>query len=123
MNFLQPLFLAGLLAAALPLLVHLFNRRKAVRRPFPAMAYLLESNKRTARSVKVRQWVLMALRVLAIAMLALALSKPFFLSEQGVTAGERMPTAVVVVVDTSASMGAKGWWEIRPSGRGLISHA
>jgi hypothetical protein len=111
MNFLQPLFLAGLLAAALPLLVHLFNRRKAVRRPFPAMAYLLESNKRTARSVKVRQWVLMALRVLAIVMLAFALAKPFVLSERGVTAGERMPTAVVVVVDTSASMRAQGWWD------------
>ena len=110
MNFLQPLFLIGVAAAALPLLVHLFNRRKAVRRPFPAMAYLLESNQRTARSVKVRQWLLMALRVLAIALLALALSKPFFLSERGVTAGERMPTAVVLVVDTSASMLTQRWW-------------
>lgn len=112
MNFLEPLFLVGLLGAALPLVVHLINRRKATRRAFPALSFLLESDKRTARSLKVRQWLLMALRMLAVALLALAIAKPFVLSDAGVTAGERMPTAVAIVVDTSASMQADGWWEV-----------
>lgn len=111
MSFLEPLFLVGLLAAGLPLLVHLFNRRKAVRREFPALALLMESNKRTARSIKVRQWLLMALRIGALALLALAMAKPFCLSEQGVTSAERMPTAVVFVVDTSSSMQYGQWSE------------
>jgi hypothetical protein len=111
MSFLEPLFLLGLLGAALPLLVHLINRRKATKRSFPALKLLLESNKRVARSVKVRQWFLMALRVLAILLLALALAKPFFLSDAGVAAGERLPTAVVLVVDTSGSMTNAKWWD------------
>ncbi len=111
MSFLEPLFLLGLLGAALPLLVHLINRRKATKRSFPALKMLLESNKRVARSVKVRQWFLMALRVLAILMLALALAKPFILSDAGVAAGERLPTAVVLVVDTSGSMTHGEWWD------------
>ena len=111
MSFLQPIFLVGLLAAALPLLVHLINRRKATRRPFPALAFLLESNKRVARSIKVRQWALLALRMLAVALLAMALAKPFMLSTSGVSASERLPTAVTLVVDTSASMSHGEWWE------------
>jgi hypothetical protein len=111
MSFLEPLFLIGLAAAALPVLVHLFNRRKAIRREFPAMAFLLESNKKVARSLKVRQWLLMALRILGVALLALALAKPYVFSTEGVTASERLPTAVVYVVDTSLSMGHDGWWD------------
>lgn len=111
MSFLQPLFLAGLLAAAIPIAIHLINRRKATRQAFPALRLLMESNKKEARSIKVRQWVLLGLRVLVIAALALALAKPYFLSDEGVTASERLPTAVVVVVDDSASMQHEGWWE------------
>lgn len=112
MSFLQPLFLAGLLAASLPLIIHLINRRKAVRRPFPALKLLKESNERIARSVKVRQWLLLALRVLAIAVLALALAKPYFLSSQGITAEERMPTAVVFVVENGFAMSHDNWWDL-----------
>ena len=110
MSFLQPLFLAGLLAAAIPIVIHLINRRKATRQEFPALRLLMESNKKEARSIKVRQWLLLGLRVLLIAALAIALAKPYFLSDEGVTASERLPTAVVMVVDDSASMQHEGWW-------------
>lgn len=111
MSFVEPLFLLGLLAASLPVIVHLINRRKAVRRPFPAIAMLMRSNRREARGIKVRQWLLMALRILVIALLAFSLAKPFVLSSSGVTASERLPTATVVVVDTSFSMANDDWWE------------
>ncbi len=111
MSFLEPLFLIGLLAAGLPIIVHMMNRRKAVKVAFPAMRLLHESNKRTARSIKVRQWLLMAARILGLLLLALALSKPFFLSEEGLAEDERMPTASVIVLDDSASMQHADWWE------------
>ena len=111
MSFLQPLFLAGLLAASLPIIIHLINRRKAVRRRFPALQLLRESNEKIARSVKVRQWLLLALRVLAIAVLIFALAKPFVLSSDGLTADERLPTAVALVVDDSVAMTYDDYWE------------
>ena len=114
MSFLAPLFLIGLVAASLPVLIHLINRRKATRRAFPALALLVESNKRTARAIKVRQRALLALRVGVIALIALSLAKPFCLDgdERGeVATGERLPTAVAIVIDTSASMRHGSWWE------------
>lgn len=111
MSFLEPLFLLGLLAAALPVVVHLINRRKAVKVPFPALRLLQESNKRTARSIKVRQWLLMAARILGMLLLALALAKPFVLSSEGLAEDDRLPTASVLVLDDSASMQHGDWWE------------
>ena len=109
MSFLQPLFLAALAAAALPIIIHLINRRKAVHRPFPALKLLKESNEKIARSVKVRQWLLLALRVLAIAVLVFALAKPFVLSSEGMTADERLPTGVVFVVENDVVMDYGDW--------------
>lgn len=111
MSFVEPLFLLGLLAAGLPVVVHLINRRKAVRREFPALKFLLQSQRKESRGIKVRQWLLMALRILVIALLAISLAKPFVLSSAGVTASERLPTATVFVVDDSYSMANEGWWE------------
>jgi hypothetical protein len=111
-SFVEPFFLIGLLAAGLPLAVHLINRRKAVRRPFPAMKFLLQSNRRESTGIKVRQWLLMALRILVIALLAFALAKPFVLSSSGVTASDRLPTAIVFVVEDSYSMANGDWWEV-----------
>lgn len=111
MSFVEPLFLFGLLALAIPLLVHLINRRKAVRRPFPAMKFLLESNKRVARSIKVRQWLLMALRMGLLALLAFALAKPYSMSAAGASGVERAPSATVFVMDTSFSMSNADNWD------------
>ena len=111
MSFLEPLFLLGLVGAALPVLIHLIHRRKATKRTFPALSLLAESSKRSARALKVRQWLLMALRILAIVLLAIAIAKPFVLSDSGVSADDRLPTALVVVLDDSASMHFEGRWE------------
>ena len=111
MSFLEPAFLLGLLAALGPLVVHLINRKKAVRQPFPAMRFLLQSHKRVARGAKIRQWLLLALRMLVVGLLAFALSKPFVSSDAGVSAEERLPTATVIVLDNSLSMQNADWWK------------
>ncbi|MFU8804663.1 MAG: BatA domain-containing protein [Bradymonadaceae bacterium] len=111
MSFLQPLFLLGLLAIAVPVIIHLINRQKAVRRPFPALKLLEKSRQKEARSIKVRQWLLLALRIAAVALLAFALAKPYVLSSKGLTAEERLPSAVVFVVDDAFHMEYGDWWE------------
>lgn len=110
MEFVQPLFLLGALAGALPVAIHLYNRRRGVVREFPAMALLLESHERTARAAKVRQWVLLSLRALVLIVLAVALAKPFVFSSRGAAVGDRLPTAVAFVIDTSASTQHGQWW-------------
>lgn len=105
MDFLNPWLLAGLGAAALPVVIHLINRRRAVRRRFPALEFLIRSQRRLARSLKIRQWLLLALRVAALTLIPLAMARPFLMSDAGSAEADRLPAGVVFVVDDSASMG------------------
>ena len=105
MRFLNPVMLLGLLAVLVPIIVHLINRRQAARVPFPAMVFLLRSQEQTARHLKLRQWLLLAARIGVLLLIPLAMAQPYALcGESGVTADERLPAAVVVVVDDSGSM-------------------
>jgi hypothetical protein len=97
-------FLAALAAAALPILIHLINRRRARVRPFSAVAFLLSSNKRVARKLKLRQLLLLLVRTFLIACIPLALSKPIYESEAGDLAASPGPSATVLVLDNSLSM-------------------
>ena len=113
MSFLAPLFLLGLIAAALPVIVHLFNRKKAVRRPFPAIKLLAASRDSSARSIRLRQRAVLGLRILAIAIMALALAKPTCEGGPEGTSGsqdDRLPAAVAIVLDQSGSMAYADWW-------------
>ncbi|TVR00499.1 MAG: VWA domain-containing protein [Deltaproteobacteria bacterium] len=125
MTFGAPWMLAGLLAMALPVIVHLINRRHAVRRPFPAMRLLLESRERIARGLRVKQALLLLLRILLFAALPLAMAQPFVDCDRAGTAGgddERLPSSVVLILDDSASMslthaGRSSWDEALAAAR------
>lgn len=97
-------FLGGLAAAALPLIIHLINRRRARVHPFPALAFLLASNRRVAQRLRLRQFLLLLVRTLLIACVPLALSKPAYESDPGELATGPGPSANVIVVDNSFSM-------------------
>ena len=58
MTFLHPLALLGLAAAAIPLLLHLFQRRTPPEAEFPAVRYLAEAERRTARRLRLRHRLL-----------------------------------------------------------------
>jgi Aerotolerance regulator N-terminal/von Willebrand factor type A domain len=102
MGFLAPVFLAGLAAVAVPILLHLFRREIAPPVPFTAVRFL---EKRTIERQERRRiqdpWLLL-LRVAALALLALAFARPYLTAE----ATTRPP--VVLAVDVSYSMGAPG---------------
>jgi uncharacterized membrane protein YobD (UPF0266 family) len=101
--FLYPIFLFGLIAASLPLLIHLLNRRKLNRMRFPAVRFILMSQKRISRSYRLRHWILLALRTMAVVLLALLLANPIFQTGAGLFAGGG-PVSLVILLDNSLSM-------------------
>lgn len=103
MNFLNPLFLFGLLAAAIPVVIHLFTRRRPRERPFPSLEFLAEVNQSEIRRLRLKQWLLLLLRTLAVAAIALAMARPA-LRSTGARSGAA--TTVIALVDVSGSMGA-----------------
>ena len=104
MSFLNPLFLFGLLAAAIPVVIHLFTRRRPKEIRFPSLEFLSEVNQSEIRRLKLKQWLLLILRTLAIAALALAMARPALRGTVGFAGGAA--TSVTVLVDRSGSMGA-----------------
>jgi hypothetical protein len=104
MNFLNPLFLFGLAAAAIPVLIHLFTRRKPREVRFPSLDFLAEVNQSEIRRLRLKQWLLLALRTLAVALLAMAMARP---SMKGGAAGRgTAASTLIALVDVSGSMGA-----------------
>ena len=122
--FLYPLFLFGLAAASLPVLIHLLNRRRLKRIRFPAVRFILLSQKRISRSYRLRHWLLLALRTLAVLCLALLLANPIFQSGAGLFAGSG-PVSLVLILDNSLSMkwagDGNGFKQAKEAARLLIS--
>ena len=76
MTFLHPWLLAGLLAAGVPLLLHLVQRREPPTVVFPAVRYLLDATREHQRRLRIRHWLLLLLRTLLIVALVLAAAGP-----------------------------------------------
>lgn len=108
MGFGNIALLAGMALGLVPIIIHLINRRRARLRRFAAIEFLLMSDKRLARRLKLKQILVLALRVLLIVALAFALAKPYLEPDGAVAADMSEPGAVVLVVDDSASMQAAG---------------
>ncbi len=77
MSFLNPFFLVGLIALAIPVVIHLINLRKPQKLAFSTTAFFRELQRSTIRRLKIKKWLLLAMRALAVLLLALALARPF----------------------------------------------
>ena len=105
MTFLNPLFLFGLAASALPVLFHLFARRKARRVEFSSLRFLQKLEKTSMRAVKVRQILLLIVRTLLVTAIVLAFARPAMRGYLGSFFGSsHANTSMVFLVDNSASM-------------------
>ena len=95
--------LGWLAAAAAPLLIHLWNKRKYRETSWAAMSFLMAALRKHARRIQIMQWLLLAVRTLLIALVVLAAAEPY-LESLGLTfvAGQRAHK--VLVIDTSYSM-------------------
>lgn len=104
MSFVGVAFLFALPLAAAPLLLHLFDRRRNERIEWGAMQFLLEASARKTSARRLKQWLLLLLRCLAIAALVLALARPLLPSGY-LGANDRSET--ILVIDNSMSMSRK----------------
>jgi len=104
--FFQNPTLFGLLAlAGLPLLVHLLSRARPPEYRFSNIEFLRRVIRRTARVRRPKDWLLLALRTLALLALAAAFISPFLVSDDAALPGEKSTT--VILIDRSASMAAR----------------
>ena len=107
LSFVTPaLFYAGAAAVAAPILIHLFARRRFQRIRWAAMDFLLDAERRNRRRVRLEEWILLALRCLAVLFIALLVGRPF-VSPTGIAAawGGSSRTERVILLDDSFSMG------------------
>jgi hypothetical protein len=107
LSFLNPAALLALAAVAVPLFLHLFNLRQPRTVDFSSLAFVKELQESAVQRVRIKQWLLLALRMLAIACLVLAFAQPTLTSTLGGMAGS-VPTTHAIVVDNSLSMTADG---------------
>ena len=103
MTFLNPGILLGLLASSIPVIIHLINLRKLKKVEFSTLRFLKEIQKTKIRRVKLKQWILLLLRVLIITFLVLSFARPTLESELWGGASKSKTTAVFLL-DNSASM-------------------
>lgn len=108
-GFVHPELLWGLLAAALPILIHLINRRRARLQPFAALEFVKQSQKKLARALKLKQLLLILLRMLILAGLVLWLAQPEKRPDTLPSVAKKATgaRATVVIVDLSLSMNAR----------------
>src|SRR3954468_22563198 len=99
MNLLSPLFLLLGVGAAVPLLIHLLRRRLDMQIEFPAVRYLLRAEQENRRTMRLRNLLLMLLRVAAVLLLTMAAARPV---GRMIGAGHA-PAAVAILVDNSMS--------------------
>jgi hypothetical protein len=98
--------LLGLLAlAGVPVLVHLLSRARPPVYRFSNIEFLRRVMRNTARFRRPKDWLLLALRVLALFAMAAAFASPFLVSKSASLPGEK--TTIILLVDRSASMAAR----------------
>jgi hypothetical protein len=106
MTFLQPWLLVALPLVALPLVIHLINQRRFQTVPWGGMMFLLAAKALSSGYSKLRHWLIMALRMLAVAAVVLSLARPLSRGWLALAGGARPDTAIVLI-DRSPSMQAR----------------
>ncbi len=101
MAFLNPLVLIALAAAAIPLLIHLFNFRRARRVDYSSLRFLKELRRTTLQRVRVERWLLLLLRVLTVLCLVAVFARPILVGS-AFTGDAKVSAAIVM--DNSLSM-------------------
>ncbi len=104
-TFLSPLYLIGLLSAAIPLIIHLSRSRRTKKMRFSTTRFFTEQFLRSYRMSRLREVLLLACRMALFAFLAVALAQPFVLPRGASAFAGGGPRTVVIVLDDSASMG------------------
>jgi hypothetical protein len=132
MSFLAPALLAALAAIVIPIVVHLVQRDRRRIVEFPSLMFLRKIPNQSVKRRAIRHWPLLLLRIAAFVLLALAFARPFW-PGAGTASAEGAGREVVILLDTSHSMGYGGVWaraqeaarrtvaELGPGDRGTVA--
>ncbi len=111
MSFLAPLFLLGGAAILGPILFHLIRRTTREVTPFSTLMFLQPTPPRVTKRSRLENLWLLLLRCLALALLALAFARPFFVQPaSSLPLAEGVGKRTVLLLDTSASMRREKLW-------------
>jgi hypothetical protein len=132
MSFLAPLFFVALAGLAIPVLLHLTQREKKQVVYFPSLMFVRRIPYKSVRRRKIQNWLLLAVRMAALALVILAFARPWLqVGDAAVPIGTGA-REVVVLIDNSYSMGYADHWEkaraaahaeiakLTPSDRGTV---
>lgn len=109
MSFINPLFLLGLIGAVIPIVIHYLNRQQRQQVRIPTFEFLVGAKEESVWWHDLRRWLLLAVRLLLIALLVAIFARPVLTGCSSNAGGEsRVPESIAFVVDTSASIHAKG---------------
>ena len=111
MSFLAPLYVAGALAVALPIMFHLIRRTPRGRQDFSSLMFLAPSPPRITRRSRLNNIVLLLLRAAALTLLAIAFARPFLRRDAEVDVDRAPGRRVAIMLDTSASMRRGDLWQ------------
>ncbi len=103
----HPWMLSGLAALAVPLIIHLLLRRKKKRLRFSTLQFFVKQDQQSSQRRKLRNWLLLAMRLLLVALVVTAFARPF-LPRGGASPAARQRRQAIFVLDRSASMLAVG---------------
>ncbi len=115
--FANPALLWGALIVGVPIAIHLLSRRRARRLAFGAVDFILRSRKQKVRHIQLRQLLLLALRMLIVACVALAIARPLLQPKEVAAATRSNKAATAIVLDASLSM------RYRQGSQTLFEHA
>lgn len=104
-SFLNALFLAGLGTVTIPILIHLLFKRQKKQVVFSSLRFLRKVTEEKAKRLRLREWLLLAMRILIFVLFALAFARPFFEDSSATAVAAR--SDAVLVLDNSYSMAAR----------------
>jgi hypothetical protein len=110
MSFLTPLFLLGLAGLAIPVLLHLIQRERRQIVAFPSLMFLRRIPYQSVQRRRIRNWLLLLMRLAALALIVLAFGRPFFRGTDPAVVAAGGAREVVILIDRSYSMGYGDRW-------------
>ena len=121
MSFLTPLFLIALAGLAIPVLLHLIQRERKQVVQFPSLMFLRRIPYQSGAAPPHPHWLLLMMRLAALALIVLAFARPFFRGADPPAAAAGGAREVVILVDRSYSMGyGDRWTRALAAARGAV---
>ena len=111
MTFLTPLLLVALAGLAIPVLLHLIQKERKNVVQFPSLMFLRQIPYQSVQRRRIRHWLLLMMRLAALALIVLAFARPFFRRHDFGAAAASGAREVVIMLDRSYSMGYGDRWQ------------